>query len=155
MYTTFVVLFKRDIFFSFVSMRYLFLICVFVVSSSCESQFSCDSCEQCGAYEKRTNQMAAVESKNGVMVFVMSEPLEEYEVLGVIPNNFGDDIAKSTKGEKKFGKILKSIVETSAGYVSLNQVVTLAVNKAREAHPKADAVVFVNNLSEVKVVKFK
>lgn len=85
----------------------------------------------------------------------MSEPKRAYSDLETLNNDLLSDVMENSKGKKKFGQVLKGIVEASTNYLSLNQIVTNMCNEAKEKHPKADGIIFMDNLSKAKVIQFK
>lgn len=125
-----------------------------LLAVSCAEAPSCSICATCTDYVKINEQTALVESKNGLQVFVMAEPKRAYITLETLSNDLLSDVIEQSKGKKKFGQLLKGIVEASSNYVSLNQVVTNMCNEAQKRQPNADGVIFINNLSQAKVIQF-
>jgi hypothetical protein len=100
-------------------------------------------------------QEATVNNIRGLYVFVLSEPQVSYEVIGPVKNDIGKQLNESTSGKTKAGKIIGGILGTAAKNVNFQQLMNNMIDLAKEQYPNAEGIIFDNNLSNARVIKFK
>lgn len=115
----------------------------------------CFSCEQKSELPKLQKREAGVDKVQGLYIFILSEPKLDYEPLGEIRNNIGEQLGDATDGKKKFGDIVEGIFSTAANNADFQKLLNHMATRARETYPNADGILFKFNMSQGTVIKFK
>jgi len=115
----------------------------------------CFSCEQKTEPLKIQEFDAQVSKIQGLHVFILSEPKHDYEILGDVTNNFGEQLGEATEGKKKFKDIMEGVFSTAANNADFQKLLKHMSTQAREQYKDADGILFKFNLSQGTAIKFK
>ncbi|MEP1779326.1 MAG: hypothetical protein ABJH72_17455 [Reichenbachiella sp.] len=109
------------------------------------------SCEQ----PQPSNSDAEVQKIKGIYVYVYSTPKMEFDYLGEVKNDLGNQLNEATKGKKKFGDIVEGVLSTGAKNADFQKVLNNMVKLTKKKYRNADGIVFPENLSQGWAIKFK
>lgn len=126
-----------------------------VIFSSCNECPKCPDCSEDINYVKKEKSLSkSIDKVNGLFIFIKSEPVFEYKVLGTVKNDFFDQVSDNTDG-KKFGNVIKGILNTATDNVDFQKLLTHMADLSKQTYMDAEGLIFNDNLSSCEVIKFK
>ena len=129
------------------------LLCVILSTfASCNNAKSID-CNDNPDFVKKENNLSKSNEINGVLIFIKTNPICKYTVLGVCKNDLLDQVGSATK-EKKFGQVIKGLFDVSNQNMDFQKLLDNMVEKAKKEHPEVEGLIFKENLSSCEIIKF-
>jgi len=132
------------------------IITAFVASlfASCDYNTKSSELSENPDYIKKDKALCSANDINGLLVFIKGTPIKDYEFLGTVKNDFIDQVNDASQ-KKGFGKLVKGLLETTTNNIDFQKLLDSMTSKAKQDYPKAEAVIFKDNLSNCEVIKFK
>jgi hypothetical protein len=126
-----------------------------MIFTSCNECPKCLDCSEDNNYIKKEKSISSSENLvNGLYIFIRSEPVLEYEVLGTIKKDFLDQFSDNSSG-KKFGNVIKGIVYTATDNIDFQKLISHMAELSKETYKDSEGIIFNDNLSSCEVIKFK
>lgn len=126
-----------------------------IILSACESFVSDDKKDE-SAENKITIEHAKVQPKQGILLFIESQPVKDYEKLGKVSNEpYVDQLEASNKNKKPLRALLDMGVTTFKN-LSYNEKLNMLVNNAiAQYKDTVQGIIISDNLMSCEAIKFK
>ncbi|UXX80060.1 hypothetical protein N7E81_02935 [Reichenbachiella carrageenanivorans] len=122
--------------------RLLYLLAIVIITISCEQS-------------QLLKSDAEVMQVKGIYIYVYATPKMEFDYLGNVKNNLGEQLNIATEGKKKFGDLLEGVISTGAQNADFRKVLDNMIKLTKQQYRDADGIVFPENLSQGWAIKFR
>jgi len=91
---------------------------------------------------------------NGILVFIQSQPVNEYEVIEPLRHDAVLETLQQTKG-KKFGEAVGAFVSKSIENMNLKEQIYKMTELAKKQNPKTEGIIISDKIFEAELIVFK
>ncbi len=109
----------------------------------------------CSCEQTPSQNAANVSQINGLYVFIESQPQSNYDFLGEVANDFGDQMKEATDKNKKFGERLLGALSTTVENLDFGSKLEMMIEKAKKEYPTANGIIIEGKMNKIKAIFLK